>query len=138
MDRNATGLPLVQGAAHILAAMRRHGVKRYIGQATPAVLDPREKPTAVTRVIGFMPRTFMPRAYEEIRGMTGPVMSSDLDWTIVRFIAPKNNPKQARVRAGYFGTDKLGFAVSRADIAAFTAAQVDDDTYLRRAPAISN
>lgn len=85
-----------------------------------------------------MPKTFMPRAYEEIRGMTGPVMSSDLDWTIVRFIAPKHIPKQHRVRAGFFGTDKIGFAVSRADIAAFTAAQVDDDTYVRRAPAISN
>ncbi|HEY0052484.1 MAG TPA: NAD(P)H-binding protein [Caulobacteraceae bacterium] len=138
MDRKATGVPLVQGTANILAAMRRHGVKRYIGQATPAVLDPREKPTPVTRLIGFMPRTFMPRAYEEIRGMTGPVMSSDLNWTIVRFMAPKDTPKQDRVRAGFFGTDKLGFAASRADIAAFTAAQVDDATYVRRAPAISN
>lgn len=138
MDHKATGTPLVEGTAHILAAMRRHGVKRYIGQATPAVLDPREKPTPVTRLIGFMPRTFLPRAYEEIRGMTGPVMSSNLDWTIVRFIAPKDTPKQDRVRTGFFGIDKLGFAASRADIAAFTAAQVDDTTYVRRAPAISN
>jgi putative NADH-flavin reductase len=138
MDRKATGVPLVAGTAHIVAAMLRHGVTRYIGQATPAVLDPREKPTPVTRLIAFMPRTFMPRAYEEIRGMTGPVMSSDLDWTIVRFIAPKDTPKQDRLRAGFFGTDKLGFAVSRADIAAFTAAQVDDARYVRRAPAISN
>lgn len=138
MDRKATGLPLVEGTGHILAAMKRHGVSRYIGHATPAILDPREKPTPLTRFIGFMPRTFMPRAYEEIRGMTGPIMGSDLAWTIVRFIAPKDTPKQARLRVGFFGTDKLGFAVSRADIAAFTAAQVDDDTYLLRAPAISN
>jgi len=39
---------------------------------------------------------------------------------------------------GYFGTDTIGFAVTRADIAAFTAAQVDDDTYVGAAPAISN
>lgn len=138
MDRKATGLPLVEGTRHILKAMQRHGVPRYIGHATPAVLDPREKPTPVTRLIGFMPRTFMPRAYDEIRGMTDPVQASALDWTIVRFIAPKNTPKQDNLRVGFFGTDKLGFAVSRADIAAFTAAQVDDDTYIRRAPAISN
>lgn len=138
MDRKATGLPLIEGTANILAAMQRHGVRRYIGQATPAVLDPHEKPTATTRLIAFMPRTFMRRAYDEILGMTQPVMASDLDWTIVRFIAPKDSPKQAHLRAGFFGTDKLGFAVSRADIAAFTAAQVDADTYLRRAPAISN
>lgn len=138
MDRKATGLPLVEGTRHILDAMKRHGVTRYIGHATPAILDPQEKPTPVTRLIGFMPRTFMRRAYDEIEGMTGPVMASDLDWTIVRFIAPKDTPKQDKLRVGFFGTDKLGFAVSRADIAAFTAAQVDDTTYVRRAPAISN
>lgn len=138
LDRKATGLPLVEGTGHILEAMMRHGVTRYIGHATPAILDPQESPTLVTRLIAFMPRTFMRRAYDEIHGMTGPIMSSDLDWTIVRFIAPKDTPKQDTVRVGFFGIDKLGFAVSRADIAAFTAAQVDDDTYIRRAPAISN
>lgn len=138
MDRKATGLPLVEGTRLILEAMKRHGVTRYIGQATPSVLDPREKPTMLTRLIGFLPRTFMRRAYDEILGMTGPVLASDLDWTIVRFMAPKDTPKRGNVRVGFFGTDKLGFAVSRADIAAFTAAQVDDTTYLRRAPAISN
>lgn len=138
MDRKATGLPLVEGTGHILESMKRHGVTRYIGQATPAVLDPHEKPTMVTRFTTFMPRTFMPRAYEEIRGMTGPVLNSDLDWTIVRFLAPKDTDKTGSLRVGFFGTDKIGFAASRADIAAFTAAQVDDDTYVRRAPAISN
>lgn len=138
MDRKATGLPLVEGTSHILEAMKRHGVTRYIGHATPAVLDPQEKPTPVTRLVGFMPRTFMRRAYDEILGMTDPVKASDLDWTIVRFIAPKDTPKQDNLRVGFFGTDKLGFAVSRADIAAFTAAQVDDPVYARRAPAISN
>jgi hypothetical protein len=138
MDRKATGLPLVAGTGHILTSMKRHHVRRYVGHATPAILDPQEKPTPITRLIGFMPRTFMRRAYDEITGMTDQIMRSGLDWTVVRFIAPKNTPKQEKARIGFFGTDKLGFAVSRADIAAFTAAQVDDDTYVGRAPAISN
>lgn len=138
LDRKATGLPLVAGTRHILEAMNRHGITRYIGHATPAILDPQEKPTMTTRLIGFMPRTFMRRAYDEILGMTDPVKASDLDWTIVRFIAPQDTAKQDTLRVGFFGTDKLGFAVSRANIAAFTAGQVDDTTYLRRAPAISN
>jgi putative NADH-flavin reductase len=138
MDRKATGLPLVAGTGHVLDAMKRHGVRRYIGHATPAILDPHEKPTPVTRLIGFMPRTFMRRAYDEITGMSGLVTNSGLDWTIVRFVAPRDTPGQPRVRVGFFGTDRLGFAVSRADIAAFTAAQVEDTTHLGRAPAISN
>jgi putative NADH-flavin reductase len=138
MDRTATGLPLVAGTGHVLSAMKHHGVRRYIGHATPAILDPHEKPTMLTRLIGFLPRTFMRRAYDEITGMSDLITRSGLDWTIVRFIAPKNTPMQRRVRVGFFGTDKLGFAVSRADIAAFTAAHIDDTTYLGRAPAISN
>lgn len=137
MDRKATGTPLIEGTRHILASMKNHGVGRYVGHATPAILDPQENPTLVTRFTSFMPRTFMRRAYDEITGMSKLIMESGLDWTIVRFIAPKDTPKKG-VRAGFFGTDKLGFAVSRADIAAFTAAQVDDDTYVGRAPAISN
>lgn len=114
MDRKTKGLPLVDGTRHILDAMATHGVQRLIGQATPSVLDPRESPTLMTRL--------------------PTLMASDRDWTIVRFIAPRNTPKQPRVRMGFYGTDRLGAAVSRADIAAFTAAQVDDDTYIRRAP----
>jgi hypothetical protein len=43
-----------------------------------------------------------------------------------------------KLRVGFYGTDRIGFAVSRANIAAFTAAQVENDAYLNRAPAISN
>ncbi|WP_449373118.1 NAD(P)-dependent oxidoreductase [Arthrobacter psychrolactophilus] len=138
IDRKAQGTPLIDGTRNIFDAMQNHGVSRFVGQATPSVLDPQEKSTFITRLSTFMARTFMPRAYEEITGMCRIIMESDRDWTIVRFLAPKHTPRQNRLRVGFFGTDKIGFPVSRADIAAFTAAQVDDAIYLRRAPAISN
>jgi len=50
LDRKATGLPLVEGTRTIIAAMQRHGVRRYVGNGTPSVLDPREKPTWQTRL----------------------------------------------------------------------------------------
>ncbi|WP_109526717.1 MULTISPECIES: NAD(P)-dependent oxidoreductase [Nocardia] len=138
MDRKATGTPLIEGTANILEASKRHGVRRFVGHATPAVLDPQEKPTLVTRFTSFMPRTFLRRAYDEITGLSALIKDSGLDWTIVRFIAPKDGDPKSRVRAGFFGTDELGFAITRADITAFTADQVEDTRYLRRAPAISN
>lgn len=138
MDKKATGLPLVEGTGHILAAMKKHGVDRYIGHGTPSVLDPSETPTFQTKLPTFMASRFLPRAYEELLGMTELIRSSGTRWTIVRFTAPKDGPKKDRLRVGFYGTDKIGFAVTRADIAAFTAAQVDDDTYVGRAPAISN
>jgi nucleoside-diphosphate-sugar epimerase len=138
MDRKATGLPLVEGTRHIVEAMQRHGVRRYVGNATPSVLDPRESPTWQTRFATVMPKTFMRRAYDEITGMSRAVMTAGLDWTIVRFLAPKDGPARGTVREGFYGTEKLGFAVTRADIARFTAAQVDDSRYVGAAPAISN
>jgi uncharacterized protein YbjT (DUF2867 family) len=138
MDKKATGLPLVEGTQHILDAMRRHGVRRYVGQGTPSIADPHEKKTLQTRLVSFMGRTFLRRAYDELLGMTELVRNSGVDWTIVRFTAPKDGDKVGRIRAGFYGTDTIGFPITRADIAAFTAAQVDSDTYIRRAPAISN
>ena len=138
LDRKATGLPLVEGTRNMVEAMRRHGVRRYIGNATPSVLDPREKPTWQTRLATFMAKTFLRRAYDEVVGMSEIVMTSGLDWTIVRFLAPKDGPAKGQIRHGFYGTDKLGFNITRADIATFTAAQVDDDRYIHRAPAISN
>lgn len=138
MDRKATGLPLVEGTRHILDAMKRHNVTRYIGHGTPSIPDPQEKPTFQTRLIGFMGRTLLKPSYDELLGMTDLIKRSGVDWTIVRFTAPKDTPKQGNLRAGFYGTDRIGFPVSRADIAAFTAARVDDPAYINRAPAISN
>lgn len=138
MDRKATGLPLVEGTGHVLDSMKRHGVTRFIGHGTPSVLDPRERPTLQTRIPTFMARTFLPRAYKELTGMAGLIMGSGLDWTIVRFAAPKDTLKTGNLRVGFYGHNRLGMAVSRADIAAFTAAQVEGPSYLLAAPAISN
>jgi hypothetical protein len=85
-----------------------------------------------------MAETFLRRAYDELVGMSEIVMSSGLDWTLVRFLAPKDGPAKGQVRQGFYGRDSLGFTVTRAEIAAFTAAQVDDELYVGAAPAISN
>jgi len=138
LDRKATGLPLVEGTRNIVSAMQKHNVRRYVGNATPSVLDPRETPTWQTRLSTRMAKTFLRRAYDELVGMSDIVMTSGLDWTIVRFLAPKDGPAKGTVRQGFYGQDRLGFNVTRADIAAFTAPQVDDNRYAGAAPAISN
>jgi uncharacterized protein YbjT (DUF2867 family) len=138
LDRTATGLPLVEGTRKIIDAMHEHNVRRYVGNGTPSVLEPREKPTWQTRLSTRMAKTFLRRAYDELVGMSEIVMTSGLDWTIVRFLAPKDGPAKGTVRQGFYGRDTLGPNVTRADIAAFTAAQVDEDRHLGAAPAISN
>ena len=70
--------------------------------------------------------------------MSDVIMTSDLDWTIVRFTALRNGPARGVKRYGCNGTDQIGFTVTRADIAAFTAAQLTDSRHHNAAPAISN
>ena len=138
MDKKATGLPLVAGTQNIVDAMKKHGVRRYVGNGTTSVLDPQETGTRQTRLPTLTARPFLRRAYDELVGMSRIVMDSGLDWTIVRFLAPSDGPAKGSVRSVFYGTDRLGFTVTRADIGAFTAAQVDDPRYVRRAPGISS
>lgn len=132
LDRNATGLPLVDGTLHIVTTIQRHGVRRYVGTGTPSVLDLRQRPTWQARLSTFLAKTFLRRAYDDLLGMSEIVMTSALDWTIVRFLAPRDGPAGGHLWQGFHGHDKLGFNFTRADIAA--AAQVHDDRYVGAAP----
>lgn len=136
MAKSATGLPLVDGTRLILESMQRHGVRRFVGNGTPSVRDVRDRGLRPS-LIGALARTILPRAYAEMMGMSALITASDRDWTIVRFTAPVDGPRTGRLRVGFFGRTRLGMKASRADIGAFTAAQVNDDRFIRAAPAIS-
>lgn len=145
--RTVVGTPLVDGARNIVAAMKKHGVSRFIGNGTPSWRDPRDRLTLSARFGGWAARTLprtpfgrtsLVRAFQDMGGMNAVVAGSGLDWTIVRFMAPTNGPKRGNLRVGFSGRDKLGMRISRADIAAFTVAQLADDTYVKAAPQISN
>jgi hypothetical protein len=118
--------------------MKAAGVRRFIGLATPSVADSRDQPTLKARVLPVMARVAFPNALTELVGMTEAVTSSDLDWTIARITSPNDRPAKGTVRAGFLGRDRVGSAMSRADIASFLVGQLTDDTYHRAAPAISN
>jgi hypothetical protein len=65
------------------------------------------------------------------------VRHSGLDWTIVRAPMLTEGPATGRVREGYVGKD-IGPRLTRADLAAFMLKQLDTETYVGQAPAISN
>ena len=106
LDRKATGMPLVDGTRTIVDAMRAEGVERYIGMATPSLRDPRDTASLLGRLVPFMGRTFLPRAYRELLDMSQLVTDSDLDWTIARFTRPTDGTRTGTIRAGYLGRDK--------------------------------
>jgi putative NADH-flavin reductase len=138
LDRKATGMPLVEGTRTILDAMRAEDVERYIGMATPSLRDPHDTGSLLGRVVPFMGRTFLKRAYQELLDMSRLVTDSPLNWTIARFTRPTDGPRTGTIRAGYLGRARIRASVTRADIAAFLLDQTTDTRFHRAAPAISN
>jgi putative NADH-flavin reductase len=138
LDRKATGMPLVDGTRTIVEAMRAEGVERYIGMATPSLRDPRDTGSLLGRLVPFMGRTFLKRAYQELLDMSRLVTDSPLNWTIARFTRPTDGARTGTIRAGYLGRDKIGASITRADIAAFLLDQTTEARFHRAAPAISN
>jgi putative NADH-flavin reductase len=126
-----------EGLNNILAAMREHGVRRLLVVVGAGVGDPQDRPTLLDRVIGgvlwFVSREF----YEEMVDLAATVRACDLDWTLVRVPMLTDEPGTGDVRVGYLGVD-AGTRLSREDLARFMVEQVDQETYVRQAPVISN
>jgi hypothetical protein len=62
-------------------------------------------------------------------------MTSDLDCTIIRIIAPNNSAPVGKVRVS-FGDIKIKFFISRADVAGFILNQTWEIHYIHSMPII--
>ncbi|WP_086803503.1 NAD(P)-dependent oxidoreductase [Streptomyces caniscabiei] len=138
LKRSATGTQVTDGTRTIAQAMEARKVTRFVGLATPSLADPRDKPHWKHKVLPVAAGLMFPNALAELKGMTKAVTGSGLDYTIARITNPTNRPATGRIRSGFLGHDKVGSAMSRADIAAFLVSQLTDTRYRRAMPAISN
>jgi len=130
--------PLTQGMKNILEAMQKTGVRRLIISSTPSASDQNDLPDIKFKLLVGLIKSAMRPAYFEIVSVARLVRESDTDWTIVRVSMLNNNPGTGKIRAGYLGKKQVGTNLSRADLAAFLLRQVEDTTWLRKAPVISN
>jgi uncharacterized protein YbjT (DUF2867 family) len=121
-----------RGAAHIVAAMKRHQVRRLAVVSSSGV-DPHPYSDGgflfnrlllpyVTRVLG---KTL----YDDMRRMEALVEASDLDWTIVRPSGLYHLPHVTDHTVAEGHVD--GRFTARADLAASMLALLNDDRHLR-------
>jgi len=130
--------PLAHGVQAILASMQTSEVRRLVISSTPSAADPNDLPDLQFKLLVAIIRTTMRPAYEEIVTIARAVQASQLDWTIVRVSMLNNQPRTGKIRTGYLGRQQVGTRLARADLARFMLGQVQDRTWLRQAPAISN
>ncbi|MEM7223164.1 MAG: SDR family oxidoreductase [Pseudomonadota bacterium] len=140
---NALGMPLMnqqevraRGTRNIVGAMVRKGVGRIV--CLSALGTGESRALLPVRYRWFLAPIFMRWLYADHEQQERTVKSSPLDWVIVRPGNFVKGPPRGRYchGDGAIGA-KLSLKIAPADVAQFMLAQLNDDGYLRQAPALS-
>ncbi len=125
-----------EATRHIIAAMKKLGIRRLICQSTLGVGSSRGNLNMVWKYIMF--GLFLRQAYADHILQEAHVMKSGLDWTIVRPGAFVNGELTGDYRHGFSGSDKTTkLKISRSDVADFMLKQLFDPRYLHKTPGLS-
>jgi putative NADH-flavin reductase len=134
---NEPSFAVSKGTRNIVEAMERHGVQRLVISAGAAVRVPKDRPKLINRFFNLLVRVFSRWVFEDMKCSVEIVRQSALKWTIVRIPRLIDDEPTGEVKAAYVGRG-MGMRVTRADMAGFMLDQLEDDTYLQQAPAISS
>jgi putative NADH-flavin reductase len=129
--------PVSAGSANIIAAMKEHGLRRFVCQTAWGAGESKQNP-------GFAGAFFMKLLvppllrdeYAEKEAQEKLLRESDLEWIIVRPMILTNGPWTNEYRVGLDLKPGRRPYISRADAADFLMRQLTDDTYVRNTPAI--
>jgi putative NADH-flavin reductase len=125
------------GTKNILAGMKQNGVSRLVVTSGAGVGDPKDAPKFVNKLINFLLRMTAKNVFADMQNTTEIVRQSDLDWTIVRVPMLADDPQTGVLKVGWVGKG-VGVRIGRADLASFLLDQLEDETYLRQSPVVSN
>ncbi|MBU3155778.1 NAD(P)-dependent oxidoreductase [Clostridium estertheticum] len=127
----------LEGHKNLLKAMNECHIERLIDWATPSVHFKNDKKSISTVVPGFLAGILFPMAKKELINIADMITKSNLNWSIVRFMAPKDTPFIGNVKVG-FGDTKMNFNISREDIGAFMVEQLNSNIYEYSMPIIGS
>jgi putative NADH-flavin reductase len=123
-----------KGTHNIIVAMKKLGVRRLIVESAYATGSSREFTGFGMKLVTS---TVLGWAYKEKEILEPDVMSSGLDWVIVRPPALRDGPKTGEYRVGERLRLSVRNWINRADVADLMLKQVASDEWLRKTPTIS-
>jgi putative NADH-flavin reductase len=134
--KGSTPEALTRGTENILAAMREHGVRRFVTLLGAGVVLPEDEQTLGGRLASGLVRLLNGRDLREKERQIALLRASDVEWVAVRPPRLVNGPRTGRYRTG---TLRLSMAnkVARADVADFVLRTLTDDRWVRQAPMVS-
>ena len=122
------------GTHNITVAMKKLGVRRLIIESAYGAGSSREFASVGMKLVTSI---LLGWAYQEKAILEPDVMSSGLDWVIVRPPALRDGPKTGQYRVGEGLRLSVRNWINRADVADFMLKQVASDEWLRKTPTIS-
>lgn len=137
LKRKYENMASLEGHKLLVKAMEECGVKRLIDWGTPSIPYSKDKKSFITVVPGILAEVFLTQAKKEMVEIGKLLASSNLEWTIVRFLAPKDTKYLGKVKVG-FGDVKMNMNISREDIGAFMVEQIESKEYIRSMPIIGS
>jgi putative NADH-flavin reductase len=127
------------GAENIIAAMEEHGVRRLVCQTAWGVGESEiNADPGGTLFMKVLVPLFLKDDYADKEREERIVRTSEVEWVIVRPTILTNGNRTGRYRAGVDLSPGKRPWIPRSDVADFLLAQLTDDTFLYRTPAISH
>jgi putative NADH-flavin reductase len=130
--------PLVasQATIHVLQAMQRYHIRRYILVAGLNVDTPSDKKSpATTAATEWMKATY-PAIHADRQKAYALLTESTVDWTLVRVPLIHFTAATGNIKVDL--KDCPGKSIHAGDIAVFLSEQLADSRFIRRAPFIAN
>lgn len=123
-------------AKNIVAAMKKHGVKRLVSTTGAGVRQPEDQPKFIDHFIGFLLNTLAKDVVLDSAANVRVIQSSDLDWTVVRYPRLVDGERKGVYKIGYVSKDS-GTQITRADGADFVLKELVEKKWLRKLPVVS-
>lgn len=126
--------PVASGSTHaILAAMSAVGVRRFVAvSAVPVGPVPPDEGFLNRRLLLPVMNVFAADVYADLRLMEDEIMSSGIEWTIIRPPKLNDKPLSGHYRFAIGRNVARGYAISRADAAHLMLAALDDPAMLNQ------
>jgi putative NADH-flavin reductase len=126
---------LIEGVRHIVSAMEQGGVRRLVYLSFLGVPEGRHQLSLVGRYV--VAPLLLRHVVSDHAAKERIIRGSSLEWVIARPPRLTNGARKGSYRSGVdVRATSVIPRISRADLADFMLRQLDEDTYVRKTPAI--
>ncbi|EAX87314.1 oxidoreductase, putative [Trichomonas vaginalis G3] len=120
---------------NIIKAVEQTNVTRFITISTPAYKYKEDKMNFYINLYDLYATKLYPEAYKEHIRMAKDTEESSLNWTVVRYMKPTDDPAYGRILINH-GENKTNPFVSREDISSFILSNINENLFAHDMPII--